>query len=287
VISGSEAAASELAGVPQKPRGLTDWRLPLAFLRRDLLISASYRFKFVSGFFSTALTVAAVFFIGSIVGRSTMLPGSGGSYFSFLMATVAFVGLIGAGTTLPGAIREAQMAGTMEVVMLSPAPLSVVIYSSTAWTYVMALVRLIAVLAAGMLIFHLWPHPNLLGALLIAALATLCLTEIGTLSAAFLMVVKNGDPLVAAYGALMFIGGGAIFPVTLLPHPVQLVSALLPLTYALRGIRMALSTGASMSALAPDIWPLLVFAVVLLPVSNFALRLALRQAKKQGSLAQY
>jgi ABC-2 type transport system permease protein len=81
--------------------------------------------------------------------------------------------------------------------------------------------------------------------------------------------------------------GGIYYPVTILPGWLQFFSYLLPVTYALRGMRLALLQGASTGAILPDILVLALFSVLLMPASLSAFRFAVRRAKVDGSLSQY
>jgi len=68
---------------------------------------------------------------------------------------------------------------------------------------------------------------------------------------------------------------------------LQHLSRLLPITYSLRAMRLALLKGYSLSALASDILALALFGLVLLPLSLLAFRYAVHRAKVDGSLTQY
>ena len=109
----------------------------------------------------------------------------------------------------------------------------------------------------------------------------------GILAASFIMVLKRGDPITWAFGALSSLLGGVYYPITVMPEWMQWFSKLLPITYALEAMRLALLQGASFSTLMPDILMLGIFSVLLLPVSLFAFRYAVQQAKVDGSLTHY
>jgi len=61
---------------------------------------------------------------------------------------------------------------------------------------------------------------------------------------------------------------GFVFPFRGMPIWAQWVGEALPLTHALRIIRGILLKGNGFDAIAPDIWPMLVFVAV---VSSFAM----------------
>jgi ABC-2 type transport system permease protein len=75
--------------------------------------------------------------------------------------------------------------------------------------------------------------------------------------------------------------------VALLPGWLRWISSLLPVTYALDGVRKCLLASSAFADILPDIAALAVFDAVLVPLSLAAFRLALRKAKKDGTLAQF
>jgi ABC-type cobalamin/Fe3+-siderophores transport system ATPase subunit len=81
--------------------------------------------------------------------------------------------------------------------------------------------------------------------------------------------------------------GGVFYPIAVLPTWLQPLSHLLPLTYSLSAMRRAILQGDSLSALAPDIVMLGMFAAVLLPLRLVAFQNAVRRAEIEGSLTQY
>jgi len=77
------------------------------------------------------------------------------------------------------------------------------------------------------------------------------------------------------------------YPIAVLPGWMQVLSRLIPVTYALEAMRLALLQGASFGELLPDILALAVFGVVFLPASLVAFRYAVGRARVDGSLTHY
>jgi len=78
--------------------------------------------------------------------------------------------------------------------------------------------------------------------------------------------------------------GGVYYPVAILPDWLQAVSALLPITYALRAMRLALLQGASVEQILPELLALAGSPSFLMPLSLAAFRLgrAPRQSRTAG-----
>ena len=70
-------------------------------------------------------------------------------------------------------------------------------------------------------------------------------------------------------------------------HPLFCSSSLLPVTYALDGMRKSLLASASFAQVLPDVAALAAFDAFLVPLSVIAFRWAVRKAKKDGSLSHY
>ncbi len=82
----------------------------------------------------------------------------------------------------------------------------------------------------------------------------------------------------------MSVLGGMVFPVSVLPARLQALSALIPLRYAFDGARQALFEG---SGWETDVLVLVLFAVVLWPLSVFLFSKAGAWARRAGSIAEY
>jgi len=128
---------------------------------------------------------------------------------------------------------------------------------------------------------------NLLSALVVFFLTVLSFAGVGMLWAGIVMLVKRGEAIMAAGGYLVVLLGGVLFPVTVLPAWIQGLAALMPLTYALEGMRLALLKGYSLGDLAGTVFILGIFAVILLSLGMMTFSITVRSAKKWGSLIQY
>jgi len=172
--------------------------------------------------------------------------------------------------------------------LATPTRLSVIILSSSLWSYGVTTVQvLVYLLVGGGLLGVPLGAGNYLAAAFILLLTVFTFSSLGILAASFVMVLKRGDPVTWLFGAVSALLGGVYYPVAVLPGWLQPLAALLPITYALRGLRLALLQGAAWSALFPDIAALALFSVVLLPVSLLAFRYAVRRARFEGSLTHY
>jgi len=65
---------------------------------------------------------------------------------------------------------------------------------------------------------------------------------------------------------------------------MQFLSKFSPATYVLEGVRAGLIDGVPIQDLWPDVWPLLIMAVVFIPLGIWVFGRAERYAKRTGKL---
>jgi len=282
----------EAAGhVPWNMRLRTGVKVALAFLRRDLRVETSYRLAFLLQFLGVFFSVAVFYFVARLLGEaaSRYLEPYGGDYFSFVLIGIAFSGYLGVGlSSFSNSLRQAQTTGTLEAMLVTPISLSAIVLASSLWSYLMTTVRVLVYLAVGTLLLGVdLRGGNYPVALLILVLTVISFSSLGVLAASFVMIAKRGDPVTWVFNALSSLLGGVYYPIAILPDWLRPVSWLLPVTYALHSMRLALLQGASLRTLLLDVLALLLFSLLLLPLALFAFRYAVRRARIDGSLTHY
>jgi len=263
----------------------------VAFFKRDFSQALSYRLSFLLQLGSILFSVAIFYFLSKLFGGAAapQLEAYGGDYFSFVLIGLAFTGFLGLSlSNFAGSIREGQMMGTLEIMLLSPTRLSVILLSSSLWSYLLTAIRVIVYLLVGVLVFGAdLGQANIPAALLVMVLSIASFSGIGILSAALVLIVKKGDPVAWLLGGASSLLAGVYYPITVLPSWLEPLSRILPLTYALDAMRLAMLKGYSISELRFDILVLLGFTVILTPMAFLVFRKALKRAKMEGSLIQY
>lgn len=262
----------------------------LAFLIRDFYTETSYRLAFTTGIGGVLLQAFIFYFLALFIGDSAapLLHEYGGDYFAFVLIGIALGGYFGVGLSgFAGALRQAQTTGTLEALMLTPTPVSLVIVGSAGWSYLYTTFRVFVYLLLGLLLGVDLRGANLVAALLVLLLSIVTFASIGILAASVIMVVKRGDPITALFGNAANLIGGVFYPITIMPDWLQTLAHLLPITYALRAMRRALLSGGTWTDLYPDLLALLLFCLFLVPLSLLTFRYAVERARADGSLAHY
>jgi ABC-2 type transport system permease protein len=262
-----------------------------AFLKKDLLVTLSYRFNLLLTLLGIFLSVAMFYFISKTFSGalSPYLARYGGDYFPYVLIGIAVSNFVTVGlSALSQQARSAQVEGTLEALLSTPTSIYTVLIGNSLWSFITALGSAVALIVAGFLLIHF--EVSLVRAA--AAVAVLLLTffaflMIGMLSASFVIIFKRGDPIGYIFGWSSFLLGGILFPVEVLPGPLSFLSRFLPITYATEAIRELLLARASFQSVLPLVLDLLLFTVVLGPVSVLFFRYAVHRARKDGNLVQY
>jgi ABC-2 type transport system permease protein len=259
-----------------------------AFLVRDFKAETSYKLAFAMQLAGLAWMIALLWFASRLVGDNVpALARYGGSFFSFVLLGIApleylRVGVMGFSST----IREAQSHGTLEALLVTRVGIPTIVFGSVAYDYARATIR-----AGLLLLVALWTtgtigHVDVPALLVFFALSILCFGALGILSASFVMIFKKGDPvsLVVLMTSTLF--AGVWFPPAILGK-WQAISKILPLTYALEGVRMAVLQGHGLGQLWPEASILALFCAVLVPLAAWAFRAAVDRARRDGTLSHY
>ncbi len=260
-----------------------------AIFMRDMRIAFTYPAWFWGQWISIAGQVLTFYFISRLVGAAPIygLTGHPETYFEYVAVNLAFVRFQNAAVHgFQDAMRGAQMIGTLEAVIVTPTPLPLIVLASGLFTFALTIVQVVFMLAIAQgLGLHL-DRTNLLTAAIFLILTVLAMSPLGVLSAASIILFKQPAPTGILFGGIAALLSGVLFPIDRLPHALQALSWLLPITHALNGMRGAVA-GASIGELWGDAVWLAVLTVALGPLSLLAFARAVRRAKSDGTLADY
>jgi len=270
---------------------VTSARALFAFLRRDLRQWGSYRFAAALQLAGIFFQLSVFFFIGEALDiRDPAILRYSAHYFDYVVVGIGLAGFISVSLSgLSAQIREAQISGTLEALLVTPVPVAVLVLGTTAWDYLGAFLRFVATLALAAMLFQTPLHAERIpAAALVMALVIAAFAGIGLLSAAFVMVFKRGDPFAQGITWFAMLFGGVYFPVSASGDPA-LVSAAgwIPITPALDALRDLLLRGATFAEVAPAVLRLAALAAVLLPLGLAGFAFGLRRARVNGSLTHY
>ncbi len=257
-----------------------------AILWRDLLTAIRHRSGFVVTLVGVFTELAAFYFLSRAIGPGFRPDGVG--YFPFLLVgTGVYTFFLMSAQAFLSAVQEAQQTGTLEVLMTtSTAPAELVILSAIS-AFAGNLVNLLVYLFAGVAVFQAAIHANFFSCVAVLIFSLAIALALGIAAATLQVAFQKGSALLWVFGSGLWFLSGTMFPVQTLPRPLELLARVIPLTYAVDGMRQALLQGESMKTMAPTLAVLAAFAVVLLPLALAGLSFSLRRARQNGTLSFY
>lgn len=264
---------------------------PIAFFKRDFKIATSYRLQFVTQGFGIILTTFSFFLLSKMFdgNQVSQLEPYGGDYFSFVIIGIALTDYFTLSTnTFANEIRTSQIIGTLESLLVTPTSIITILLSSYVYKLFSTSFRIFFYILVGVFLFDMLIQPVDIVALSLAfSLTLLPFFGIGLLSAAFIIVFKQGNPI----GRLMTISsgllGGVMYPVTVLPDWLKPFSAILPITHGLEAIRQVLLNGAGVVVIREQLAILVLLSMLSLTIGLTSILYGLKVAKRDGSLLHH
>ncbi len=264
-----------------------------AFVRRDAIQAFSYKLGFSAQFLGIFLSIATFFFISKVVGTGAQqyLGKYRGDYFAFAVIGLAFNSFLSVGlSSLASIIRREQLQGTLEAMLVTKTRLSTIIFSSALWNFGFTSFRVIVYILASYFLFGMQMNISIesfFTGLLVLLITLVAFMGIGMISASFILIFKEGNPVDFVMSTGSGLLGGIYYPITVLPIWLRFFSKLLPITYGVEGFRKALLLGSSFTDVLPEIQVLLIFMIILVPVGLFSFSYAVKYAKREGTLVHY
>jgi ABC-2 type transport system permease protein len=260
----------------------------VAFFWRDFAIARGYRGALVLEILESLFGVATFYYLSRFVENPTLasaLP-RGSDYFAFALVGFAFFDYLSVSIdAFESSLEEARRNRTLEALLVTQTPLSVILGGSAVYPFFALALRTCVYLSWGILLFNFRPRSaNWPGAVAILLASVLAFVGVGILSASYQLLFKRGNPAKWVVLGISGLVGGMMYPIAVLPQPLQAVARIVPVTYSLEGMRAALLEGAGWRDLLPPILALLAFAVVLIPLSFALFSWALRRTKITGTL---
>jgi ABC-2 type transport system permease protein len=262
-----------------------------AFFRRDLLVAWSYRLAFAVDWVNLVGQIVVFALVGRLVSPS-VLPTVGGvqiTYVEFIVTGIALTTLlqIALGRVV-NAMREEQLMGTLEALLMTPTSQWTVQLGLVVYDLVYVPIRTILLFVVATLLFGLRIHLDALAPLVAILIAFIPFAwGIGMLGAALVLTYRRGVSVLTFGTSILMIGSNAYFPITVLPGWVQSLTKFNPITVALHGVRNVLLAGTGWGDALHTVLLLVPVAIVSLLVGIAAVRFAIARERRQGTLGLY
>ena len=263
----------------------------VAFVRRDFRIALSYRAGALGGLLGIVVQVVALSFLGKLIdpSRLPVFHGTRTTYIEFVVIGVCLnMTVLLLLHELSRALRTEQMIGTLESLLVTPTRVGTLQLGSTLFNLLYVPVRLALFLAVIAIVFGLDLHA---GGILPATVLTLeflpFLWGVGLIAAGCVLAFRRGAGMIGAGVAVIGLGSGVFFPLSVLPAWLASLDAYNPLAIVLAGLRDALIGDAGWQALSTPMLELLPLAVVSVAVGILCFRFFLRRERRLGTLGLY
>ena len=176
--------------------------------------------------------------------------------------------------------------GTIEYTFMAPLSRPIHLFGMGLFAIVYGVIRAVLLFAVVALFFHLeLANANFAAALVVLVVASISFIGIGMMTAVLpLISPEKGTQLGFVAQGILLVVSGVYYPVSVLPEWMQWLAKISPATYALDGIRDAIINGAGISAMWPDIWPLILIGIVSVPLGLEVFRRGELYAKRHGKL---
>ena len=233
-----------------------------------------------------------VFFTFSKLFESTnapLLQNYNNNYFAFSLIGIALVDFTFAiAKSMNQEIRNGQLDGTFEELILTNSNLLVMLVSTAAYPIVLGLVRMFLFFLIGIIFFDLKIElgDDIVYLPIIFILAIVSHLGVALISAAYTVLFKKGDPFNSLFFGLSAIFGGLIYPIQALPEVSIFISNILPITYILDSVRACLIGGNNIDLFA-NIFFLAFISFSVICLGFLLCKSAIKRAKKTGNLTYY
>ena len=259
----------------------------LGILQRDLRVFLSYRTRVVTLLLSSFFTLTLFYYISRLVRIGAFQ--SPDDYYAFAVIGIVILQVLNSTLyTPPGALQGELFAGTFERLLVSPFGPVASICSMMVFPFLQALFTGVTMLIFAGLVFGLpieWSTAAF--ALPVAVIGSLAFSCFGVMLVGSVLLVKQvavGTTWIVAAIALI---SGLYFPVTLLPDSVEWLSQVQPFTPTVDLMRHALVGTELQNPVWVDVVKIVGFAVVLLPLSVWALGASVRASRRRATVLEY
>ena len=251
-----------------------------AFIERNFFLTRRYWGWEVAFLIYSVAGALSISLIGADQGSPTLLLTLmvGAIFWNYLSVVFSWIA---------ETISVERWEGTLEYTFMAPIRRWSQLLGSVLYAMVYGLVHTAVIFIALVLFFPQldFANANPTTAVVFMLLGSFSFVGIGMIAAILpLLYVERGAQMTFVLQSCLLLVSGVYYSVDILPGWMQVLSHLSPATYVLDGVRAGLIHGTPVTALAHDVWPLLLAGTVLIPFGLWAFGQAERYAKRTGKL---
>ena len=261
-----------------------------ALVRASAVSASSYRLAFVMSMLGLASIIVPLYFISTSLQpvMAASISNEGRDYFAFVLIGMIVITVVPVVLNAPAAsIASGISSGSLESLLATPTPLPITIFGTMGYGFGLALARATLLAVVGVILGVRFAAPSFLLGLAVYIIILVSYLAIGTIAAAMIVAFRTSGPLITLVIGASTLLGGVYFPSKVIPSWLVHLADVVPLSYGLRALRRLWLDGASIVDVAMDVTVLVTLTAVLCALAAAAFSLALRDARKRGSLGQY
>lgn len=186
--------------------------------------------------------------------------------------------------SIPG---DEKHSATLPLLMNTPTKLHSVIIGKSLFHIAAGMMTVVVSLAFAALVFGVsFAQVDVLSLTMVVLVTTYAMTGFGLMLSSIGIYMRSSILLASFFLYIGLIFCGVNFPVSHLPSFLQPISAVLPMTYGVHSLRMAVE-GAAVFEIAQDLVLMLVIGSIMLLIGFLMLRLFERLARIKGSYEMF
>ena len=190
------------------------------------------------------------------------------SYFDFIAPGImAMTVMMSVMTGLPVAISQEKEVGTLDGMMVAPINRLSIILGKTLGQTARGLIQGVIILALAVGLFGVTIHGSILLVFGLLLLGVFSFVGIGIVITSFAKDQETATMLMMTLMFPMMFLSGVFFPIQQMPWYMQVISKVLPLTYASQALRKVMVLGAGIPAISTELTILIVFGVVMTAIA--------------------
>jgi ABC-2 type transport system permease protein len=252
------------------------------FMKRDIISFSTYKTNILLSVVSALFGALSYAFWGANASMPSVEQ-LGMPVVTYLLIGLAFNTYLSQSLTL---VQRTINPWSLEEVLVSPTGLVTFIVGSSLWGFIWSTLVIVIYLAVGVLAFGVILSINIIGTVAVVALGIGTFIGFSMIGAGVLILTKQGDPITTIITLATNLFGNVLFPITVMPIQLRIVSFFVPQYYFFTCIRPML-TGQALTAILPDLAILALMCAVILPVGYLAYAWCLRSARKSGTLSWF
>jgi ABC-2 type transport system permease protein len=252
------------------------------FMKRDIISFSTYKTNILLSVVSALFGALSYAFWGANASMPSVEQ-LGMPVVTYLLIGLAFNTYLSQSLTL---VQRTINPWSLEEVLVSPTGLVTFIVGSSLWGFIWSTLVIVIYLAVGVLAFGVILSINIIGTVAVVALGIGTFIGFSMIGAGVLILTKQGDPITTIITLATNLFGNVLFPITVMPIQLRIISFFVPQYYFFTCIRPML-TGQALTAILPDLAILGLMCAIILPVGYLAYAWCLRAARKSGTLSWF